>query len=55
MILMQEPITYNPLGDIKIIAVDCGMKNNQIRCLVSRGARVKRVPWNYNFNGEGQL
>ena len=26
------------------------MKNNQIRCLVERGASVKVVPWNYNFN-----
>ena len=26
------------------------MKNNQIRCLVERGACVKVVPWDYDFN-----
>lgn len=44
---------YNPSGDVKIITVDCGMKYNQIRCLVSRGAQVKVVPWNYDFNKDG--
>lgn len=44
---------YNQSGSIKILAVDCGMKNNQIRCLAKRGACVKVVPWNYNFNDEG--
>ena len=45
---------YNSSGDIQIIAVDCGMKYNQIRCLASRGACVRVVPWNYDFNKEGQ-
>ena len=40
---------YNPDGDVKIITVDCGMKYNQIRCLVSRGASVEVVPWDYDF------
>ena len=36
--------------------MDCGLKFNQLRCLVSRGARVDVVPWNYdlgqaNFDG----
>ena len=30
--------------------MDCGIKYNQIRCLVTRGAAVKVVPWNYDFN-----
>lgn len=41
---------YNSSGEFKIIAVDCGIKYNQIRCLVTRGAAVKVVPWNYDFN-----
>ncbi|CAH3149400.1 unnamed protein product [Porites evermanni] len=41
---------YNANGEFKIIAVDCGIKYNQIRCLVTRGAAVKVVPWNYDFN-----
>lgn len=43
-------MVYNPSGEFKIIAVDCGIKYNQIRCLMARGAAVKVVPWNYDFN-----
>ena len=48
--LYQAAKVYNPDGEFKIIAVDCGIKYNQIRCLVTRGAAVKVVPWNYDFN-----
>lgn len=34
----------------KVVLVDCGVKNNIIRCLVKRGVEVIRVPWNYDFN-----
>ena len=34
----------------KVVLVDCGVKNNIIRCLLRRGVEVIRVPWNYNFN-----
>lgn len=37
-------------GDKLVVLVDCGVKHNIIRCLVSRGVRVKRVPWDYDFN-----
>lgn len=43
-------MVYNPSGEFKIIAVDCGIKYNQIRCLMARGMAVKVVPWNYDFN-----
>jgi carbamoyl-phosphate synthase small subunit len=39
-------------GDIKIVLVDCGVKNNIIRCLLKRGAQVKRVPWDYDYTTE---
>lgn len=45
-------MVYNPSGEFKIIAVDCGIKYNQIRCLIARGAAVKVVPWNYDFNND---
>ena len=49
--LLQSPKIYNEAGGaLRIMAVDCGMKNNQIRCLVERGACVKVVPWDYDFN-----
>ncbi len=37
-------------GNIKVVLVDCGVKNNIIRCLVKRNISVIRVPWNYDFN-----
>lgn len=39
-------------GEHKVILVDCGVKNNIIRCLLDRNATVIRVPWNYDFTGE---
>uniref|UniRef100_H3AU29 Carbamoyl-phosphate synthetase 2, aspartate transcarbamylase, and dihydroorotase n=1 Tax=Latimeria chalumnae TaxID=7897 RepID=H3AU29_LATCH len=44
---MQEPRAFNPDGDVRIVAVDCGMKYNQIRCLCRRGASVTVVPWDH--------
>ncbi|XP_067032291.1 multifunctional protein CAD-like [Acropora muricata] len=43
---------FNPGGELRIIAVDCGIKYNQIRCLIARGAAVKVVPWDYDFNSD---
>eukprot|EP00794_Sanderia_malayensis_P004695 gene4695-5310_t len=45
----NKPVIYNKDGKTKIIAVDMGIKNNQIRCLVASGAHVKVVPWDYDF------
>lgn len=42
--------TYNPNGFPRICAVDCGLKLNQIRCFLKRGARVDLVPWNHKLN-----
>ncbi|MBP7506328.1 MAG: glutamine-hydrolyzing carbamoyl-phosphate synthase small subunit [Prolixibacteraceae bacterium] len=39
-------------GDMNVILVDCGVKNYIIRCLINRGVKVKRVPWNYNYLNE---
>ena len=39
-------------GKYKIIAVDCGMKYNQVRCLLKRDVTLKIVPWDYDFNKE---
>ena len=36
-------------GEFKIVLVDCGVKNNIIRCLLNRNATVTRVPWDYDF------
>jgi len=46
----KEPVTYNPEGNVHIAVVDCGIKQNIVRSLASRGATVTVVPWNYDFN-----
>jgi carbamoyl-phosphate synthase/aspartate carbamoyltransferase len=37
---------------LRILAVDVGMKNNQIRCFVKRGVALTVVPWDYDFTKE---
>ncbi|KAG8786123.1 hypothetical protein FRC15_012070 [Serendipita sp. 397] len=34
---------------IRILAIDVGMKYNQIRCFTKRGVELKVVPWDYDF------
>lgn len=46
----NEVIHYNAGGLQKVVLVDCGVKNNIIRCLLNRGVEVIRVPWDYDFN-----
>ena len=47
----KEPLTYGS-GRHKVLLVDCGMKNNILRCLLKHDVSVKRVPWDYDFSGE---
>ncbi|MBU0927418.1 MAG: glutamine-hydrolyzing carbamoyl-phosphate synthase small subunit [Spirochaetes bacterium] len=35
----------------RIVLVDCGAKANLLRCLLSRGATVIRVPWDHDLSG----
>lgn len=37
-------------GRKRVVLVDCGAKNNIIRCLLNRGVEVIRVPWDHDFN-----
>lgn len=39
-------------GKTKIVLVDCGMKENIVRSLISRDTTVIRVPWDYDFTKE---
>ena len=45
----KEIIHYNEGAGKKVVLVDCGVKANIIRCLISRGVEVIRVPWNYDY------
>ncbi|KAF0501359.1 carbamoyl-phosphate synth [Gigaspora margarita] len=59
---VKEPKLYAPdpsiaITDVKgitlrILAIDVGMKYNQIRCFVNRGVEFKVVPWDYDFINE---
>ena len=44
----KEVITYENDGKT-VVLVDCGTKNNIVRCLLQRGVKVIRVPWDYDF------
>ncbi|ODV95474.1 hypothetical protein PACTADRAFT_43112 [Pachysolen tannophilus NRRL Y-2460] len=57
----KSPVLYKPIANLKkgpdgkiirIIAIDVGMKFNQIRCFVRRGVELKVVPWDYDFTTE---
>lgn len=46
----KEVVRYNEGAPKKIVAIDCGIKNNTLRSMVRRNVEVIRVPWNYDFN-----
>jgi carbamoyl-phosphate synthase small subunit len=45
------PVTYSPedWNGLTIAVVDCGIKANILRCLLARGVKVLRLPWNYEL------
>jgi carbamoyl-phosphate synthase/aspartate carbamoyltransferase len=44
------PALLHPAGrPLRVLAIDVGMKYNQIRCFVLRGIELKTVPWDYDF------
>jgi len=45
---VTTPVTYGN-GTKRIVLVDCGVKNNILRCLLRRDVQVYRVPYDYNF------
>ncbi len=47
----KEVHTYGN-GRHKVLLVDCGMKNNILRCLLKHDVTIKRVPWDYDFTHE---
>lgn len=51
LVSIKEPKEYGQ-GPKKIIAVDCGMKENIIRCLQDFPWKIKRVPFDYDYSQE---
>jgi carbamoyl-phosphate synthase small subunit len=46
-LVAAKEVMHYPGGDIKILVVDTGTKENIIRCLQTLGTTVIRVPWNH--------
>lgn len=60
---ITRPILYKPTGTprlhpsgrpLRVIAIDVGMKYNQIRCFLARGVELKVVPWDYDFLADSE-
>lgn len=39
-------------GSIRLVVVDCGIKESIVRSFIRRGMTIIRVPWNYDFTHE---
>ena len=48
---VTKPVTYKG-GKKRVIAIDCGVKEESIRLFLARGVTVKKVPWDYDFTKE---
>ncbi len=46
----DAPSVQKAVPGTRVVLVDCGVKNNIIRCLLNRGVEVVRVPWDFDFN-----
>jgi carbamoyl-phosphate synthase/aspartate carbamoyltransferase len=44
-----EPRLHPSGRPLRVLAIDVGMKFNQIRCFTHRGIELKVVPWDYDF------
>jgi carbamoyl-phosphate synthase small subunit len=51
LVSVKEKQVYGN-GEHKVLLVDCGVKNNIIRHLLSRNTTVIRVPWDYDISRE---
>jgi carbamoyl-phosphate synthase/aspartate carbamoyltransferase/dihydroorotase len=50
--ILQAPVVYNADGCPRICVLDCGLKCHQLRCLITRGARLDVVRWDHALNPE---
>ncbi len=45
-----RPAVLNPGGDPRLLVVDCGVKNNILRCLLRRGAELTVASWDTDLS-----
>ncbi|CAF2131067.1 unnamed protein product [Rotaria magnacalcarata] len=53
MFRVRKQCVFNPTGNISIVCIDCGLKNNQLRILCQLGAKVTVFPWNHPVKQDG--
>jgi carbamoyl-phosphate synthase small subunit len=46
-LVSAKEVTHYPGGELKILVVDTGAKENIFRCLQTLGASIIRIPWNH--------
>ncbi|KII84749.1 hypothetical protein PLICRDRAFT_45557 [Plicaturopsis crispa FD-325 SS-3] len=49
-----KPLLHPSGRPLRVLAIDVGMKYNQIRCFTHRGIELKVVPWDYDFLSEAE-
>ena len=50
-VTIKEPRVFNKGMTPRVVAVDCGIKNNIIRCLCDQKVQVTVVPYDYDLKG----
>ncbi|CAF1674450.1 unnamed protein product [Rotaria magnacalcarata] len=51
--MFRKQCVFNPTGNISIVCIDCGLKNNQLQILCQLGAKVTVFPWNHPVKQDG--
>ncbi|WFD32241.1 Carbamoyl-phosphate synthase [Malassezia sp. CBS 17886] len=49
------PLLHESGRTLRVLAVDLGMKLNQVRCFTSRGVEVLVVPWDFDFGDAARV
>ncbi|PPQ67770.1 hypothetical protein CVT25_009074 [Psilocybe cyanescens] len=49
-----KPLLHPSGRPLRVIAIDVGMKYNQIRCFLARGVELKVVPWDYDYLNDSE-
>jgi len=49
-LVTPDRVTRYDGGDLNILLIDVGAKDNLVRSMLQRGASVTRIPWNASFN-----
>lgn len=49
-LVTPDRVTRHDGGDLNVLLIDVGTKDNIVRSMLQRGASVTRIPWNASFN-----